>query len=97
VKIKRAYARTTDPETSWEATDAVSESIRESQLQVLAHYRRHGPGAHWELLAKVDWPISPSGFRTRVSELVREDLIYFTGDYVNSPGSPRRCRVWAAR
>ena len=69
-----AVARTTDPETSHRAAASVKR-ICESQQAILDALRTHGP-MHDELIfACVSDLMSPSGARTRRSELVRDGLV----------------------
>lgn len=91
----RPVARSTDPETSHEA----AASVRNPALDRSRVYAALGEGpmtdeqildrcrAHYAPL------ISPSGARTRRSELVREGLVVDSGDRVRL-SSGRRAIVW---
>ena len=92
-----ARARRTDPETSHAAAASVR-NIRETQRVVLEELRRIGPTTHEVLVAHMAtlpgyW--TPSGVRTRCSELVAAGLIEPVGQTVVKSG--RRATIWAAR
>jgi len=96
----RAHARCTDPETSRAAADSVR-GIRESQQYVLGMFRKFGPMTDERLALRVaedrgpHVKLSPSGIRTRRSELVTLQLVRSTGR--REPISTgREARVWEA-
>jgi hypothetical protein len=73
----RAVARRGDPGTSWAAAASVT-GIRESQARVLSVVREFGPLTDERLLsilASYGRPYTPSGARTRRSELVALGLV----------------------
>lgn len=80
----RAVARSSDPPTSWEAARSIrGKRIRESQAIVLRLLRAYGPMTDEQLLeylARSEWAgtLSPSGARTRRSELVSRGLVFDT-------------------
>jgi len=93
-----AVARATDPLTSHEAAASVGD-VRESQRMVLMMLNAVGPGTDEALVehaGKVGYPISPSGLRTRRSELVRLGLVEDSGERERL-ASGRRAIVWRAR
>jgi hypothetical protein len=91
----RAVARRTDPATSWAAARSLDPTVlRASQKLVLAAMQDHGPMTDDDLIGLV--PMSPSGARSRRSELVTKGLVYDTGKRETLP-SGRRAIVWAAR
>lgn len=89
-----AVARRTDPGTSWEAARSVT-GIRESQAEVLALFREHGPMTDEEARARYRGKQSLSGFRTRRAELVDRGLIRDTNER-RGMTTGRRAVVWAA-
>ncbi len=92
----QAYARRTDPSTSWAAANSLDpEHLRESQKIVLAILQDQGPMTDDELV-EIARDLSPSGARTRRAELVDKGMVYDTGERALLP-SGRRAIVWAAR
>jgi hypothetical protein len=92
-----AVARRTDPHTSWAAAKSLDPTaLRESQSYILGLLQDHGPMTDEELVAITDGKVSPSGTRTRRSELVAKGLVYDTGKRVVLR-SGRHAIVWAAR
>ncbi|WP_051103521.1 hypothetical protein [Terracoccus sp. 273MFTsu3.1] len=93
-----AVARATDPETSHEAAASVGD-VRESQRFVHSLLKASG-GATDEALVNttqnLGFPISPSGLRTRRSELVRLGLVEDSGERERL-ASGRRAIVWRVR
>lgn len=100
---ERAVARRTDPDTSWEAAATVHD-IRRSQEAVLILFKGYGPmtdeeawakyaAAHAEFGGKPRQ--SPSGLRTRRSELVTARLLRDTGERRRG-STGRRMIVWGA-
>jgi hypothetical protein len=91
-----AHARSTDPETSHDAADSVR-NIRASQIAVLALFMA-GPATDEQLAERAKarrLRISPSGLRSRRSELVRMGMVVDTGERERTY-SNRRTIVWAA-
>lgn len=90
-----AVARSTDPETSWEAARSVKD-IRRSQEQVLSIFRRHGPLSDTSLIIKASYGNilqSHSGLRTRRKELVTLGLLRDSGQREKTM-SGRNSIVW---
>jgi hypothetical protein len=98
----RAYARRTDPETSWEAARSVA-NIRDTQWIIWRTLIEAGPKTDGDLFPlilenhqkKFDKPISSSGARTRRHELQIIGLVEFTGDFGKTDGG-RPTRIWRA-
>lgn len=90
---EQAHARLTDPDTSHAA--AASVNVRHSQQQVLA-LLREGPATDHALADRAyrrGVTISPSGLRSRRSELVDAGLVEDTGLRERLP-SGRHAAVW---
>lgn len=90
LRIERANARTTDPETSHVAAAGISDLIK-NQRAVLLVLRRYGPATHEELVHRYNMVLnnggiegfprqSASGIRTRCKELVKAGMAENTGD-----------------
>ena len=97
--FNRALARNTDPETSHlAAASLASDKLRASQDEVLRFMRARGPLTDDQLVRTYvgTVPQSPSGLRTRRSELVARGLVEDTGKRVVLP-SGRKAIVWAAK
>ena len=78
---KQRLARNEDPATSHAAARSVSESdLRQTQTLVLHALRRHGPSTRETLAAILATEMSPSGVRTRLTELVRAGFARPTGE-----------------
>ena len=100
----RANARNSDPDTSHAAAESISsERIRRSQAAVLSCLKQQGP-RHDTLLisdyeaqrAERQWPEqSPSGIRTRRSELVDRGFVADSGGRQRL-ASGRMAIVWVA-
>lgn len=92
-------ARRTDPETSHLAAASVSTSIRESQRIVFSLFKAYGDMTDEKLL-KVSYAggnlLSPSGLRTRRSELVRLGLLEDSGQRI-ALASGRKAIVWRVK
>lgn len=95
-----AHARRTDPITSHEAAASIkSEELRRSQLAVLAMFQRFGPMHDVALVERYESNAlglakqSPSGIRTRRSELVVQGVLEDSGQKVVLE-SGRRAIVW---
>lgn len=96
VREPQAVARRDDPETSVAAAASV-ERIRESQRVILDTLRLYGPLSDegiWHELPD-DFDISPSGARTRRSELVGKGLVRDSGRRERL-ASGRLAVVWMA-
>jgi hypothetical protein len=94
-----AVARTGDPSTSWDAARSV-DRIRESQSIVLSVLRTFGPATDsdvYRILTAGDYgrPWTPSGARSRRSELVAMGLVMDSGRRERLP-TGRMSIVWAA-
>jgi hypothetical protein len=90
-----ARARRTDPETSREAAASVR-SLRMSQSYILRILRDVGPMTDEGLVGWVDPNLmSPSGTRTRRSELVAKGLVEWTGRKIKM-STGRMAREWRA-
>ena len=88
-------ARSTDPETSHWAADAVN--LRDNQREVLAALCGGGPRPHESLVAYMRNELrslqTASGIRTRCHELVEAGHVQWSGRYaVTTTG--QRTRVW---
>lgn len=94
----RPVARRGDPETSHEAAASVT-GLRESQAEVLGVIRRRGPMTDEEVLKvlsdRSERPWTPSGARTRRSELVTAGLVRDSGRRKRLP-TGRRSILWEA-
>jgi hypothetical protein len=97
-----AHARSGDPWTSHEAARSLDPAkLRRSQEAVLACFKLHGPMHQADLVTRygldmnaAGWPWqSPSGLRTRCSELVTGGLLEDSGEYAVLP-SRRKAIVW---
>lgn len=94
-----ARARNTDPWTSHAAARSIPyDKLRESQQFVYECYQTFGPMHHERLVevyaAARRWrPQSPSGLRSRASELVDAGWLRDSGEVVVLP-SKRRSIVW---
>ena len=94
----RAHTKTSHPETSHEAASSLPFSkIRQSQKDVLWIFRNFGKMTDTELIERynrVGKPRqSPSGIRSRRSELRDRGLIAWNGEY-RVLVSGRKSRVW---
>lgn len=93
----RAHARTTDPETSHEAARSVT-AFRPRWVAILDCFRAHGPMTDEELAVRYEArgatvpEQSPSGLRTRRSELVALGALAPVGQSKTEAG--RSCIVW---
>jgi hypothetical protein len=87
-----AVARSTDPQTSWEAARSVSH-IRESQNEVLRLFQSRGPMTDEQARGYYTGKQSLSGFRTRRSELVAQGRLVDTGRRLKGT-TGRRMIVW---
>lgn len=101
VEEPRARARAEDPSTSHEAAASVRQ-ITVTQDRVLSLLRWLGAMTDEEILAAYDrrravtgWPpVSPSGLRSRRSELVAQGRV--TADGRGKTSSGRSCQIWRA-
>ena len=92
-----AVARSTDPETSWEAAIKVT-NIRESQAKIWSILAKVGAMTDegiLEAMIKRGWLISPSGCRTRRHELCELGMVEHSGNY-SETAMGNRSRVWRA-
>lgn len=91
-------ARRGDPETSWEAARSVRpETIRKTAAEVLAVLRDCGPCTDEEIAAvcrRRGSKQSPSGLRTRRSELVTLGLVVDSGRRALTSAG-RRTIIWS--
>lgn len=90
-----AHARRTDPSTSHAAADSV-DRIRESQALILGILRAFGPMTDTEIAERIrPGVMSPSGCRTRRSELVTKGKVVDSGERKRLD-SGRMSIVWRA-
>lgn len=92
-----AHARTTDPATSHRAAASLT-NLRPAQEEVLALFRKYGPMIDEEMLSRAgDEQVkqTPSGLRTRRSELVEAGLMVDSGEQRPTP-SGHNAIVWVA-
>ena len=96
-----AHARRTDPETSHAAAASMtSDKLAAQRALVYDALKRHGPMTDTDILRTVQLYFdkrheSPSGLRTRRSELVRMGLVEDTGGRMRLD-SGRKAIVWRA-
>jgi predicted ArsR family transcriptional regulator len=89
LKKRRAAIR----QTSLRAYDSAKEQRSLTQAKVLLVLRVYGPATDDEIAARLDFcHISPSGLRTRRSELVRAGKVKACGTTTNSRG--RSVTLW---
>lgn len=87
--------RTTDPETSREAAESVT-NMTLYRMNVLVLLDQQGPMTDEELVTAFEaakLPHSPSGVRTRRAELVRTGHVRWTGEWAPM-STGRRARTW---
>ena len=94
VNHRPARARNTDPQTSHDAAASVTGQTETQRhlLELLANE----PATDMDLIERwpAEWgPATPSGLRTRRSELTEAELVIDTGERRPSP-SGRLCVVW---
>lgn len=91
-------ARATDPWTSWAATFATEGADRKLRTVILSALRAFGPMTHEDLIQIVEAvrPASPSGVRTRTSELVRLGLVEAVPDMQARTRYGRTSLLWRA-
>lgn len=90
-------ARKRDPETSAEAADSVLR-LNDKRKAVLSVIRRHGPVSDEDIATLYPDHApeqSPSGLRTRRSELVKMGLVRWSGAHTTMD-TGRRARLWEA-
>ena len=87
----RAHARNSDPETSVEAADSVKD-MTGARAKVLNAFRAFGPMTD-EQLVDLGLGLSPSGTRSRRSELVERGLLRKSGAFALTK-SNRRTIIW---
>ena len=95
---ERAMARKSDPDTSHDAAASISEeALTDSQLIVQWILSNYGPMtdeqiAWWYKDREFAKSVSPSGLRSRRSELVRWGLVERCG--TGKTASGRDCAIW---
>ncbi len=92
--IPVAHARATDPATSKAAAASVTR-IRESQETILYLLKTCGPMSDESIYARVSAGMSPSGARTRRSELVTMGRVKDSGRREKTKAG-RQTIVWQA-
>lgn len=98
VEDREAYkrARTTDPDTSHEAAEAIGKDLKELQRRVMEEFDRHGPLTHHRLiqLYREHYGFAAeSTIRTRCAELVEMGLVEDSGIRQTLRGK-RKAIVW---
>ncbi len=83
-----------DPATSHEAAAKAVLGRPRVREQVLDALRDHGPMTHDQIMTHVR--ASPSGVRTRVSELVRDGEVEAVPDQLGRSDMGNRALVWRA-
>ena len=89
----RAFARRSDPDTSHEAAEAVTPTLRKLQAEVLAFAAMCGPGGFTDPELAEHFDCQVSTYRTRRSELVAMGLLMDSGHRRLNGGS-RKFAVW---
>lgn len=91
-----AYARSTDPRTSWEAAESLTDDeVRASQQLVLSYIRTVGRAHIKEVEDALEAPLpgrSRTRIRTACSELRALGHLEIAG-YARPPGSTRRSMI----
>lgn len=91
-----AYARATDPRTSWEAAESLTDdTVRASQQLVLSYVRSVGRAYSIEIENALHANLpgrSRARIRTAISELRKKDLLEIIG-YGRPPGTTRRTMI----
>lgn len=90
----RAHARADDPRTSLEAADSVTDLTGKQQL-VLNTLAAYGPMTDEQLVDLLP-KMSPSGVRSRRSELVERGLVVDSGAF-GFTKMQRRTIIWKVR
>ncbi len=90
-----ARARNTDPGTSHKAAASVK-NITETQARILNLLKIYGPMTDEEILSRLEDKLSPSGARSRRSELVAAGSVTDSGKK-KLTRSGRHTIVWAAK
>ena len=92
----RAYARATDPHTSWEAAESLTDdTVRASQQLVLSYIRNVGRAYIKEVEDALEAPLpgrSRARIRTAVKELRDLELLEIIG-YGRPPGIARKAMI----
>ena len=92
----RAYARTTDPHTSWEAAESLPHDvIRASQQLVLSYIRSVGRAYSREIEDALEAPL-PGRSRARIRTAIKElrDLGHLEiADYARPPWSAKKAMI----
>jgi hypothetical protein len=94
VAVRRPRARASDPETSHDAAQSISDISGDQQF-ILEWLNFLGPCTDEELLNSLPSERSPSGVRTRRSELVAMNLVRDSGKR-RKTRSGRNAIVWEA-
>jgi hypothetical protein len=102
LKLFRAKARVTDPETSHEAAESV-EDISITQERVLSLFLEDGELTDLQLETRyltkaltAGWKYqTPQSLRSRRAELVKKGRVEFADEWGVSP-TGRRARIWKA-
>ena len=89
---EQAVARATDPQTSWDAARSVTD-LTGKQKTVLEVLQYREPLTDEEIYREVRLVMSPSGARTRRSELVRKGLVRWSGETKRGK-TGRNMRIW---
>ena len=91
-----AYARSTDPHTSWEAAESLSDdNVRASQQLVLSYVRNVGRAYIKEVEDALEAPL-PGRSRARIRTACKElrTLGHVTiADYATPPGHTRKAMI----
>lgn len=91
-----AYARSTDPHTSWEAAETLTpEDLRNSQQLVLSYVRSVGRAYSTEIENTLHAPLpgrSRARIRTAISELRERGYLQIVG-YGRPPGTARNVMI----
>lgn len=98
MRERRARARYSDPETSWDAAKALGD-LTEAQLDVLTIIVEGGEMTDYEIRQRAldrGMRQSPSGLRSRRDELVKVGLVEWTGSTRPKPDTGHQSRVWRA-
>lgn len=93
----RAHARSTDPQTSHEAADAITPHvpILRQRVHIYAHARGSMGFCDAQMETEIDEP--GSSLRTRRAELTERNIILDSGRTMKFGDSPRERIVWVHR
>lgn len=96
MNTSKAYARHSDPVTSHDAAESVTEStLRGSRQAVLSMLRRAPHGATAEVLERVLPEYRPQRVRTALVELERLGIVARTSE-TGYTSSGRKAQIWKA-